>query len=93
MISDTLLTLIRHLRGWHPPPPDLPQDDLPQDPDSGVRQPRWRGPGGRESAMAVPEPAPEMHVNAVARVVARTDAAGRRYSAPNSTGQLSWRIP
>ena len=69
---DYLATLIRHLRGWQPPPPDLPQD-----PDTGVRQPRWRGPGGRESAMAVPEPAPLVDVDAVARAVARTDAARR----------------
>jgi hypothetical protein len=73
MMLDYLSTLIRHLRGWHPPLPDLPPD-----PDTGVRQPRWRGPGGRESAMAVPEPAPEVHVDAVGRVVARTDAASRR---------------
>jgi hypothetical protein len=68
---DYLLTLIRHLRGRQPPLPDLPQD-----PDAGVRQPRWRGPGGRESAVAVPEPAPEMHVDAVGRVVVRTDTSG-----------------
>lgn len=66
-------TLIRHLRGWHLPPPDLPQD-----PDTGVRQPRWRGPGDRESAMAVPEPMPDVQLDAVARVVAGTGAVGRK---------------
>ena len=73
MMLDYLSTLIRHLRGWQPPPPDLPQD-----PDTDVRQPRWRGPGGRESAVAVPEPAPEMEVDAVARVAARAGDEGQQ---------------
>jgi hypothetical protein len=68
MMYDRLLTLIRRWRDGHPPMPDRPLD-----PDAGVRHPRWRGPAGRESAMAVPEPAPDVQVDAVAHVPARTE--------------------
>ena len=37
----------------------------PGDPDSSVRQPRRRGPGGHSSAAAVPEPDPESFVAAL----------------------------
>jgi hypothetical protein len=37
-------------------PDDPPLADPPPDPWSGVREPRWFGPGGRSSAVAADEP-------------------------------------
>lgn len=39
----------------------------PEDPRAGVRQPRRRGPAGRESAVAVMEPEPPTAARAVGR--------------------------
>jgi hypothetical protein len=46
--------------------PDMPPD-FPPDPFSTVRHPRGRGPGGRSSAVAVPEPSAVSAVHAVGR--------------------------
>jgi hypothetical protein len=53
MLFVRLRMLAARLRGtrW------LDRFDLPgEDPSIGVREPRRRGPGGRDSAVAVPEP-------------------------------------
>lgn len=39
--------------------------DPPADPYAAVRQPRGRGPGGRNAAVAVAEPEPAKRVNAI----------------------------
>lgn len=44
-----------------------PQDDPPEDPCAGVRQPGGRSPGGRSAAAAVAEPEPETSTRAVSR--------------------------
>jgi hypothetical protein len=57
-----LKLIVARLRGERPP-----WLAPPQDPFAGVRQPRWRRPGGRESAAAVLEPQPDRNVDAVGR--------------------------
>ena len=44
---------------------DLPPTDPPEEPFAGVREPRKRGPGGRESAVALLEPEPDQFTEAV----------------------------
>lgn len=41
--------------------------DPSEDPFAGVRQPRWRPPGGRSDAVSVSEPEPEKSTRAVGR--------------------------
>jgi hypothetical protein len=54
------------LAAWEPPPPDLPED-----PTADVRHPRWQGPGGRRSAVAVEEPDPDESVQVIGRLRTR----------------------
>jgi hypothetical protein len=49
-------------RRWRPDPPRRPHE-----PDSGVRAPKWYGPTGRRSSVAVAEPVDEECVVAVGR--------------------------
>ena len=56
-------TKIMPLRARVPPPPPAPSED----PFAGVRQPRTRRPGGRNSAVAVMEPEPDQWVTAIGR--------------------------
>jgi hypothetical protein len=63
-MEDDVLTYLRSLAariagrlGRLAPPPD--------EPDTAVREPRRRTPGGRSSAVAVAEPGPPSHVRAV----------------------------
>jgi hypothetical protein len=51
----------------------LPPFDPTQDPYAGVREPRRRGPTGRNSAVALREPESETSVRAVGRVWRRPD--------------------
>jgi hypothetical protein len=48
--------------------PPLFPDGGPSDPYIGVREPRRRGPGGRESAIGVVEPRPDRSVEAIGRL-------------------------
>jgi hypothetical protein len=57
-------TFLRLLASWQPPPPEAPGEPL-----VGVRHPRWSGPGGRSSAVALMEPEPEVDVRAIGRSV------------------------
>jgi hypothetical protein len=50
------------LRGWQ-----LPPWDAGEDPYAAVKQPKHRGPTGRESAIAVSEPEPDQSVDVLAR--------------------------
>jgi hypothetical protein len=58
------------------PGPFLPP---PEDPDVGVREPLKRGPGGRNSAVAVAEPRDQAFVGAVG---AARDSAAISHNAP-----------
>ena len=63
MFLDRLKQLAARLVGRVPPPPAATS----QDPFAGVRQPRTRRPGGRNSAVAVMEPEPDQWVGAIGR--------------------------
>jgi hypothetical protein len=63
---ERLKQLAARLAGRLPPLPPLPGP--PEDPSAGVREPRRRGPAGRNSAAAVMEPPPDEIVGAVARL-------------------------
>jgi hypothetical protein len=56
--------LVRRGFGGLPPAP-------PDDPYVGVREPRRRGPGGRNAAVALAEPAEPRHVRADGRAESR----------------------
>ena len=58
--------LFDRLANWQPPPPESPGQPL-----AGVRHPRWRGPNGRRSAIAVVEPDPDESVQAIGRLRTR----------------------
>jgi len=58
--------LFRMLRGGSGFPPLFP-DGNPSDPYIGVREPRRRGPGGRDSAVSLAEPGPDQSVSAIGR--------------------------
>jgi hypothetical protein len=62
-----LKRLAARLRG-RLPAVEPPREAPPQDPESHVREPRRRGPGGRDSAVAVEEPPqPSQSVQALGR--------------------------
>jgi len=63
MFLEKLKQLAARLAGRVPPPPATPSED----PFAGVRQPRARRPGGRNSAVAVMEPEPDHWVTAIGR--------------------------
>lgn len=63
---ERLKQLAARLAGRLPPLPPLPGP--PEDPSAGVREPRRRGPGGRNSSAAVMEPSPDELVRAVGRL-------------------------
>jgi hypothetical protein len=46
-----IIARLRSSGTWLPPP-----GSLPEDPDIGVREPRWRRPSGGTTAVAVAEP-------------------------------------
>jgi hypothetical protein len=46
-----IIARLRSSGTWLPPP-----GSLPEDPDIGVREPKWRRPSGGSTAVAVPEP-------------------------------------
>ena len=58
----TLERLRAWLAGRRPP-----LGGAPHDPYAAVREPRKRGPGGRNSSVAVAEPEPDQFVSATAR--------------------------
>ena len=48
-----IIARLRSSGAWPPPP-----GSLPENPDLGVREPKWRRPSGGSTAVAVVEPAP-----------------------------------
>ena len=79
---ELLKRLAARLVGWRPPSSGPTQDvgrrppssGPRQDPYAGVREPRKRGPGGRNASVAVMEPDPDQSVSAIGRLWQR----GRR---------------
>jgi hypothetical protein len=67
MFLDRLKQLVARFAGRVPPPSAAPSEG----PFAGVRQPRTRRPGGRNSAVAVMEPEPDQWVNAIGRSARR----------------------
>jgi hypothetical protein len=73
---ELLKRLAARLVGQRPPVVGRrpPSSGPAQDPYAGVREPRKRGPGGRNASVAVMEPEPDQSVSAIGRLWQR----GRR---------------